>query len=203
MMASPVTGRTVAGFRVKSGWAAVVVMRGTGSIPVVLLSGTVQLSDPSVPETTQPYHDGRGVLEEDEGAMANRGQLIVESTHRSIVDLVTRMKDAGLDFREAGIVVGSMNDPERISNPHIRAHALEGRLFWKTLEDELAIHFVGCQSFLEKEILRHGESILGVGDLKATLTVMGNHRHPWKAEQKLASLAAWIVLTQPPAAQSM
>ena len=34
---------------------------------------------------------------------------------------------AGHEVRSAGLVVGSEIDPAKITNPHIRAHALEGR----------------------------------------------------------------------------
>lgn len=46
---------------------------------------------------------------------------------------------SGLGFkpRTAGLVVGSLIEPERIANQHMRAHALEGRLFRTVLAEGL------------------------------------------------------------------
>ena len=46
------------GFRVKSGYAIAVALRGPACAPAILARRIVELSDPAVPETRQPYHDG-------------------------------------------------------------------------------------------------------------------------------------------------
>jgi hypothetical protein len=46
------------GFRVKSGYAIAVALRGPASAPEAIVRLVVQLSDPDVAETRQPYHDG-------------------------------------------------------------------------------------------------------------------------------------------------
>jgi hypothetical protein len=51
------------GFRVKSGWAAVVLLAGAHRSPRLCDSRTIDLSDSRFPETRQPYHAAMGVLE--------------------------------------------------------------------------------------------------------------------------------------------
>jgi hypothetical protein len=51
------------GFRVKSGWATAVLLRGPIDLPVLRDNRLIQLSDPQFPETRQPYHAGAGQLE--------------------------------------------------------------------------------------------------------------------------------------------
>lgn len=48
------------GFTIKSGWAAAVLLDGSGAVPRVLDSRRVQISDPDVADSTQPYHAGFG-----------------------------------------------------------------------------------------------------------------------------------------------
>jgi hypothetical protein len=45
------------GFRVKSGHAIAVALRGPGSAPAVLARLVVELSDPAVPAIRQLYHE--------------------------------------------------------------------------------------------------------------------------------------------------
>ena len=44
------------GFRVKSGWATGVLLAGPASAPRALDRRVVELSDPAVPTSRQPYH---------------------------------------------------------------------------------------------------------------------------------------------------
>lgn len=44
------------GFRVRSGYAIAVALSRSASAPRVLARRIVELSDPAVPETRQPYH---------------------------------------------------------------------------------------------------------------------------------------------------
>ena len=46
------------GVTVKSGWTSVVLLGGLADAPRVLDTRRIDLSDPAVPESRQPYHDG-------------------------------------------------------------------------------------------------------------------------------------------------
>ncbi|MFL6552979.1 MAG: hypothetical protein ACJ8LV_06400 [Chthoniobacterales bacterium] len=51
------------GFRVKSGWAAVVLLTDTAHSPQLSDVNRIELCDPRLPETRQPYHAAMGKLE--------------------------------------------------------------------------------------------------------------------------------------------
>ena len=68
------------GFRVKSGFAIAVMLRGPAGAPTVIARRIVELSDPDVVETRQPYHHGFYTHEEDGGTIARRLK-IVEDEH--------------------------------------------------------------------------------------------------------------------------
>src|SRR6266542_6439801 len=51
------------GFRVKSGWAAAVLLTDPARSPKLCDVRRIDLSDPRLPETQQPYHAAMGKLE--------------------------------------------------------------------------------------------------------------------------------------------
>jgi len=79
--------RVAVGFRVKSGWAAAVVLSGPSSSPSVLHSRRIELSDPAVPESRQPFHavdDAQGDLELDDGRINERARVVRRAAAMSI-----------------------------------------------------------------------------------------------------------------------
>src|SRR5258707_9900736 len=53
------------GFRVKSGWAAFVLLTDTAHSLQLADVSRIELCDPRLPETRQPYHTAMGKLETD------------------------------------------------------------------------------------------------------------------------------------------
>src|SRR5438128_1721771 len=122
------------GFRVKSGWAVSILINGSIQSPRLCESVVIDLCDPRDPETRQPYHAAMGKLETSAAKLKRRTQSVRRATERSISDLLKRCADNGYAIHGAGLVVGSVIDPDSIANPHIRAHAAEGRLFRTALQ---------------------------------------------------------------------
>src|SRR5262249_16043754 len=98
------------------------------------------------------------------------------------------------------LVVGSQIDPSTIANPHIRAHAFEGRLFRSAVERALQDHEISTEVVLERDTYASvaarlkqtsNEVKLGIQDLGRSAPAKGG---PWRAEQKLAALAALFAL---------
>jgi hypothetical protein len=192
------------GFRVKSGWAAAVLLAGPVESPQLLDRRVVQLCDPTVPESKQPYHAKMGTLQTDEAKVERLRKVIVKAAQDSVSELI---KDFGSlqDFgslsvqriSRANFVVGSDIDPARIANPHIRAHALEGRLFRTVLEDALGSRGLSCSIFVERQVYERAVVALkrSEKDLKQSLAQLGQSLDgPWRADDKLACLAAWLAL---------
>jgi hypothetical protein len=189
--------KAAVGFRVKSGWATAVLLVGPVQTPEALGRRIVNLSDPDVPESKQPYHAAMGVLEEDEAKIRHRTTVVRRMAARSVTELLDHFRAAGYQVRGAGLVVGSQIDPESISNPHIRAHALEGRLFRSVLEGALQAHGLSCSVVVERDVYSNAAALLArpEDDLKRALSGLGRSLGgPWLAEEKLAALAAWMTL---------
>jgi hypothetical protein len=100
-------------------------------------------------------------------------------------------------LRGLGIVAGSDQDPSKIGNPHIRAHAAEGRLFREAIEAGAdSLHLSRC-CFLEKEIYETAaaELRLSVAAVKKRAAEFGaSVGRPWRGDEKVAAVSAWVML---------
>jgi hypothetical protein len=187
------------GFRVKSGFAVAVIVSGSAAAPVPLARRIVALSDPEVEETKQPYHDGFGTAREDRKEIERLTKIIQRCATRSIADLLADEAFNDGHCRGAGLVVGSVIDPADVGNPHIRAHANEGRLFRTVLEAALRGHGIECSVVVEKALGAQALKTLGRSDgqIKKIVGAFGSRLEgPWRAEEKAAATAAWMVLSR-------
>jgi hypothetical protein len=190
---------TAIGFRIKSGYAIAVVLAGPAKSPTVVGRHVVDLCDPDAAETKQPYHDGFGTENEDPREIARRIKIIQRCAKKSVSRLIDDVRGgaaARADLR-AGLVVGSVIDPQQVGNPHIRAHANEGKLFRTVVEDALAAHGIACDVIVEKQLAAKALAGLGRTDaeIKQALAAFGKTiGGPWRAEEKAATTAAWLAL---------
>src|SRR5688500_5697843 len=129
-----VPARSAAGFTVKSGWASAVLVTETDGLPEVEDSRGVELSDPGIPASRQPYHAGFGTARDGGPELARSIASIEQFGTRSVARLIEQWQIAEHQLGGAGLVVGSLVDPDTLANPHIRIHALEGRLFRRVVE---------------------------------------------------------------------
>jgi len=191
------TTRAALGFRVKSGWAVAVLIGGSVRTPHLCDSYVINLSDPRNPATRQPYHAAMGRIETNASKLKRRTQSVRRTSAKSVADLFRRYIDLGYKIQSAGLVVGSVIDPDLIANPHIRAHALEERLFRTTLAAALQSRGIRCAIFTERDAYVAAAKTLGTSpaEIKSTVANLGDSANgPWRAEQKLAALAAWMSL---------
>jgi len=189
--------RAAVGFRVKSGWAMAVLLTGPSAAPRVLDRRRVDLSDPAEPDALQPFHPGleihglRGARETSHLVRAVK-RYAKTSLARLFRSYATTHRLGGV-----GIVAGSLVDPASIANDHIRAHAEEGRLFRDVIEK--AATTARLKSFIvtEKELYERASAALGqpAHRLKPLVAALGEMVDgSWRAEEKAAALAAWMVL---------
>src|SRR5262249_44364480 len=111
------------GLRVKSGWAAAVLLTGTAQSPQFCDHRRIELSAPQHPETRQPYHAAMGKLQADARKINQRAETVRRIAEHSIATLLADYRRQNFRIRRAALVVGSQIDPDSIANPHIRAHA--------------------------------------------------------------------------------
>jgi hypothetical protein len=189
--------RTAVGFTVKSGWASAVLIAGTATNPRVLESQRVDLSDPSIPESRQPYHAGFATARPNGPGLSRLIASVERFGGQSVTGLIRQYQTVEHELRGAGVVVGSLIDPTRIGNEHIRIHALEGRLFRGVVEDTIARHELACSVWRERDLYGFAARMFkrSEDELRGTVAALGRGIvGTWRAEQKAAALAAWLVL---------
>ena len=188
------------GFRVKSGWAAVVLLKRSAHSPQLLDVSRIELSDPRLPETRQPYHAAMGKLETNSTTVNRRERVVRCIAEQSLAVLLVRYRQKGYGIKRAALVVGSQIDPTTIANPHIRAHALEGRLFWSVVDEALHDKGIRTDVLVERDAYARAAAQLkqSSDDVRQTIADLGRsmpaNGGPWRAEQKLAALAALFAL---------
>lgn len=187
------------GFTVKSGWASAVLVSGSTAWPQIVDSRRIELSDPAVPDSRQPYHDGFGTARRRGPELSRLITSVKRFGRRSVTEVIRHYQKIGYRLRGVGIVVGSLINPDQIGNEHIRIHALEGRLFRGVVEDAATRGHLSHFIWRDRDLYAVGVAIFGrsehsLRDLLATLgkTVPSS----WRAEQKSAALAAWLALAR-------
>ena len=190
----PRSAAVALGFRVKSGYAIAIAVQGPASAPTAIARQVVELSDPEVGETRQPFHHGLYTHETDPKVIARLVKIVERCAKQSVAALIDDLHPRA---RRAGLVVGSVIDPAQVGNPHIRAHASEGRLFRTVLSDALRSHGVECDVIVQKQLAAKAVARLrrSDGEIKRVLMAFGKTLGgPWRADEKAASTAAWIAL---------
>ena len=176
------------------------VVAGTAAAPHVLEHRSLELWDPDAPDSRQPYHAGLGLAAQTAEAIVKRACDAARAVGLvTVQSLVAGVRAGGCEPRGVGLVVGSETDPSKISNPHVRAHASEGRLFREILEEGAAACDLPCLVLVERDAYEEAAKVLrrSADSLQRAVTELGRGvPGPWRAEEKTAALAAWVALAR-------
>jgi hypothetical protein len=191
--------RVAAGFEVISalGGAEVVLLKGSAAAPQVVDSRWVELSDPAVPESRQPYHDETGALRKDGPELTRLIASVEQFGRRAVIEVINRWEREGCRLDSVAIVVGTLVDPDTFDNERMRSHALEQRLLRRISEDAGAQQLLPCvvfhashSSFLRERVDRRAYLECVPSPVFGRLCPNGMS----------AALAAWLVLADSPPA---
>jgi hypothetical protein len=115
----------------------------------------------------------------------------------TLAALLSEMESRGIRAGSIGVVGSPDRNLERIGNPHIRAHAAEGILFRRVLEVAASKHKLLCRSFSDRGFEETAATELHrkPQEIKAALATIGHSAgKPWRADERAAATAAWLVL---------
>jgi len=175
-----------------------VLLVSPANAPKLVKCQAVLLSDPKIPQSKQPCHAALDMPEKEGKALTKElGRIVAGAAKKSVQELLKQASTQGYRVVGAGLVVGSLVDPATLHNDHIRAHGLEGQLFRTVLEDALREKEIPYQVLLEKTAYITASSALRKSPAVAKRTIANlgeSHEGSWRAEEKLAALAAWIAL---------
>jgi hypothetical protein len=188
------------GFRAHSGWAAAVALGGSPRSPQVIDRRRISLIEPGSPGGVQPYHVARTMnLPKAEEFIKD---VIVAIDRRALV--------AVRDFAEAignnqqvtccGIVLASgraLPSLEATLRSHAMVHTAEGELYRTAIARAAKALNLRCVRIPERDLYKATSKHLNISEprLKNRITEMGRSvGSPWSADEKCATLVAWLSL---------
>jgi hypothetical protein len=189
------------GFRVHSGWAAVVAVCVEKGAPIVLARQRVHLVETFTYEFRQPYHTAEKMLAGQAREFIARMQAEARRlAYRAIGELASRTQEQGVKLTRCGLLLASgrpLPELEKILASHALIHTADGELFREALLHASARCGLKEFTIKEKELLDRGGQALRAKPNELMLRVAELGRalgSPWTQDEKFATLAAWLAL---------
>ena len=178
------------GLRIKSGFAIAAVVSKSREGFAIEAVRTVALSSEELPQSRFPYHPTIELPERQGAALSDKA---VKEVRRTAAREMRKLLQECAGVERAGIVVGSVIDPDSLGNPHVRVHALEGKLFREVVAEALAGQGIDCGVLVERDAYAKAAADVSATEerLRKEIAALGQGRiKPWRSEEKLATLAA-------------
>ena len=194
------------GFRVHSGWAAVIALGGKPAFPEMIHRARVALIDREGEGTPQPYHAqpyhaaAEMELAEAEAYIGRSGKASTAIAREELEALLVKLGAKNCGVAGCGVLFAAGRQPGILANTlasHAMIHTAEGVFFREAIVRACEQIKLPVIRIKEREVGRVAEESLGFssGRLQGHLAVMGKTAGPpWTQDQKLAALAAWIAL---------
>ena len=181
--------QTRIGFRVHSGWAAMVAVAGSFDRPVIVDRRRIEIG-----EVAQPYHRARELGVEPGRAFLE--QCRAASDAMALEALEAAIKRVGGDrVRRCAVLMGSGRASpslEATLASHAAIHSAEGEFFRASIIHAAESCGLKVRCIKEKELSDIAGRELS-GDVQRVLTEVGKMvGTPWRQDQKFAALAAWL-----------
>jgi len=189
------------GFRVHSGWSALVTVSLENDAPTVLSRERVHLVETFSYKFRQPYHTVEKMpLEKARAFVAgvlSGAKLLATQALRSTQAELGRQ---GFQVERCALLLASgrtLPSLDRILLSHALIHTADGELFREALRHSSADCRLEIACIKERELLDRGVKTFRTkrDKLLRRLTELGTaFGAPWTQDEKYAALAAWLVL---------
>ena len=193
--------QAVIGMRVHSGWGALVaVAHGNDALQIVERCMIV-IIDPQAPGAMQPYHYAEPMpLAAAEKHIAYCAAASSRLALEALTQLSAQLRDHGFVLAGSAILLSSakpLPPLDRVLSSHALIHTAEGEFFRQAFRSALERLQVPVTGIREHELEEHAAKTFGrsVAAIQRHLDTMGRSLGPpWTKDQKIAALAAAIVL---------
>jgi hypothetical protein len=193
------------GFRVHSGWAALVAVSLEKGFPTVLARERVHLVETFTYEFRQPYHTAEKIALDKARAFILRMQNEARQfAFSAIRGLQTDLQEKGFKLARCGLLLASgrpLPELSKILASHALIHTADGELFREAILHASGRCGLEATCIKERELLdAAGQTFrLKPADLMRRVTELGRALgSPWAQDEKFATLAAWLASTPPP-----
>jgi hypothetical protein len=189
------------GLRAHSGWAALVALAGDGTSVEVIDRRRVLMTDPRRALSKQPYHEAEDLpLEKAARLLGGYSKKARELAGHALKDVVTDLRGRGYRPVGSGLLLASgrpLPKLEAILASHALIHTADGEHFRDALAHASEDNGLPVTRIAERDLRARAEGALAQPSarLQAMVAALGRGLGPpWTQDQKLAALAAWILL---------
>jgi hypothetical protein len=193
--------RVSLGFRVHSGWAAMVALTMEQNEPVVLRRERVQLVETFSYKFRQPYHTAEKLPFAKAQEFVSKTDAEAFRLGRSALrKLQDELKQQGSAVGNCGLLMASgrkLPELPKILASHALIHTADGELFREALGRASEECGVSVLRVKEKELQHAAEETLrmdGNSALQKVTQIGKPIGPPWSQDEKYAALVAWIAL---------
>jgi hypothetical protein len=187
--------------RPHSGWAALVAVAGTPRSPEVLDRRRIEIADPEIDGSMQPYHAAEGMgLDRARKYLERCREGARRRAREGLKEALDRLRVSGREAVGCGMLLSSgrpLPPLPKILGSHALIHTADGEHFRAALR-EAASHFaLSVEAAREKEIWERASADLRIpiAELQQLVNAIGKSiGPPWTQDQKLAALSGWLVL---------
>ncbi|HKV24830.1 MAG TPA: hypothetical protein VJN93_09595 [Candidatus Acidoferrum sp.] len=193
--------RAAIGFRVHSGWAALVVLTLERAEPLILIRRKLQLVKTFTYTFRQPYH----TAEKMELAEASAFVRMVEKESfelalAGILEVRKELEHLRYSLRSAALLAASgrkLPEFQKILSSHALIHTADGELFRASIRRACTRAKVPLNQIPERELMSIASQRLKKRPefLNRQVAALGKSLGPpWTQDEKLSTLAAWLTL---------
>jgi hypothetical protein len=190
------------GLKAHSGWAALVVVGGSGKNLQVVDRRRIDLVEDDGSEwVRQPYHAAEGLPAEEARALVERGVAAARSgALGALAAAIERTRQSGHAIAGCAVLVGAPMPAWSVAEilaVHFRMHKAEGALYRDVLVEAARAARLAVVTLPEKRLKEEAQAALGqpVAALTGTVAALGKAvGPPWGQDQKDAALAAMVAL---------
>jgi hypothetical protein len=191
------------GLRPHSGWAALVVIAGDVGSPEAADRRRIEIADPSIPGSKQPYHAAEELrLDRAERLLARCAEAARRRATDALAEAVAESRRNGYRVAGCALLLSAgrpLPELEKVLASHALIHAGDGEFFRDALRQAAEACDLPLLGLRERELTVQAPAELGIDrkELPRRLVELGRDLGaPWTVDQKLASLAAWTLLAR-------
>jgi hypothetical protein len=191
---------------VHSGWASQIALAGPLRAPAVVERRRVDLVDPAGPGATQPYHAAR-LLPPDEAEhwIGRCRDATLHLARQALHATLESLRRQGYRAVACALLDSSarpLPSFAAVLASHALVHTAEGELFRDALAAAARADGLPVARLRERDLLGRCAAMPGITPehLQRRLAELGAALGPpWRQDEKLATLAAWLALASTPA----
>jgi hypothetical protein len=191
------------GFRVHSGWTAMVTVAVSKGQPAVLVRRRVNLVKIFTYEFRQPYHTAEKLSPEEGRVFVSRVKSEARGLAlRAVRELEAELRGQGYALAGFGLLLASgrpLPALPKILAAHSLIHTADGELFREALLHAAARSGLKPVAIRERDLIDSASRVLRrkPADLAQRISTMGRPLGPpWSQDEKLACLVAWLAAKQ-------